>query len=201
MNDWSTIDQQMKSYSPFLRDQLRISPPDSNAVATTIAQEIRSLPKEVIQPLLSGDTVLLSDRLDELAAFQSFMDIAQANPGHPGLVRAQVITQNYIAFVYLGDACFKALKQGTASGSVTKRCCKFLTDNPVRAFRNAVAHANWKYKPDFSGLVFWARKGSEPSEPMTRFEVSQNDLGFWQMLARCVAYVAYSEARDLLNLR
>jgi hypothetical protein len=201
MNDWSTIDQQMKSYSPFLRDQLRISPPDSNAVATTIAQEIRSLPKEVIQRLLSGDTVLLSDRLDELAAFQSFMDIAQANPGHPGLVRAQVITQNYIAFVYLGDACFKALKQGMASGSVTKRCCKFLTDNPVRAFRNAVAHANWKYKPDFSGLVFWARKGSEPSEPMTRFEVSQNDLGFWQMLARCVAYVAYSEARDLLNLR
>lgn len=196
MNDWSTIDQQMKSYSHFLRDQLGISPPDSDAVATKIAQEIRSLPKEVIQPLLSGDTVLLSDRLAELRAFQSFMDMARSAPGHPELVRAQVITQNYIAFVYLGDACFKALKQGMARDSVTRRCCEFLIDNPVRAFRNALAHANWKYKPDFSGLVFWARKGSDPNETMERLEVSQTDLGFWQMLARCVAYVAYTEARD-----
>jgi hypothetical protein len=77
---------------------------------------------------------------------------------------------------------------------VTKRCCKFLTDNPVRAFRNAVAHAKWQYKPDFSGLTFWSRKGGDASEPLTRFEVSQHDLGFWQALARCVAYVAYTEA-------
>ncbi len=196
MNTWTTLDQQMKKYSPFLRDEFHIGAPESNALATTVAQEIRSLPKELLQPLLSGDMVLISDRLDELLAFQSFVDICHANPGHPGLVRAQVIIQNYISFVYLGDACFKALKKGTPSDSVTRRCCKFLTDNPVRAFRNAVAHANWKYKTDFSGLVFWARKGSNPNEAMTQFQVSQNDLRFWQALARCVAYVAYSEARD-----
>lgn len=199
MTDWTTLDQQMKLYSPFLRDELRIGPVESNALATTLAQEIMAIPKGEIRPLVSGDTMMLSDRINELVAFQSFMDLAHANPGHPGLARAQVITQNYISFVYLGDACFKVLKRCTPSGSVTKRCCKFLTDNPVRAFRNAVAHANWKYKPDFSGLLFWARKGSDPNEAMAQFEVSQNDLGFWQTLARCVAYVAYSEAKDSLN--
>lgn len=48
----------------------------------------------------------------------------------------------------------------------------------MRAFRNAVAHANWHYLPDFSGLEFWTRNGAEPTEPMARFEVSQNHLDF-----------------------
>jgi len=124
------------------------------------------------------------------------MDLVHDNPGHPGLTRAQVIAQNYISFVYLGDACFKTIRKCAPTGSVTKRCCRFLTDNPVRAFRNAVAHANWKYKSDFSGLIFWSRKGNDPTEEPSRFEVSQVDLGFWQALARCVAYVAYTEATN-----
>ncbi len=198
MTDWTTLDDQMRSYSPFLRDEFRIGPPESNTLASTIAKEIRALPEEALQSFLSSETVQPSDRLDELVGFQSFMDLAQANPGHPGLTRAQVITQNYISFVYLGDACFKTLRKSAPSSSVTKRCCQFLTDNPVRAFRNAVAHANWKYKPDFSGLIFWSRKGNDISETLTRFEVSQDDLGFWQALARCVAYVAYSEG---INVR
>ncbi len=196
MTDWTKLNDQMRSYSPFLRDEFRISPPESNTLASSIANEIRAFPEDALHSLLSGDTVQPIDRLDELVGFQSFMDLAHDNPGHPGLTRAQVITQNYISFVYLGDACFKTLRKCAPSGSVTKRCCKFLTDNPVRAFRNAVAHANWKYNPDFSGLIFWSRKGSDTSEPFTRFEVSQSDLGFWQALARCVAYVAYSEAID-----
>jgi hypothetical protein len=194
MTDWAKLDDQMRVYSPFLRDDFKIIPPESNALASTIATEINALPSDVLGHFLPCGMVEPLDRLDELVSFQSFMDLAHANPGHPGLTRAQVITQNYISFVYLGEACFKTLQKYAPSGSVTKRCCKFLTDNPVRAFRNAVAHANWKYKPDFSGLIFWSRKGSDTSELLTRFEVSQNDLGFWQALARCVAYVAYSEA-------
>jgi hypothetical protein len=201
MEDWTRLDSQMRRYSPYLRDELMITSAESNALATTIAQEIRSLPRDAIQTFFSDSYVQPKDRLDELVAFQSFMDFANANASlkNPGLTRAQVITQNYIAFVYLGDACFKALKNQTAPNSVTKRCCKFLTDNPVRAFRNAVAHANWKYQPDLSGLIFWAHKGSDPSEPLVQFEVSQNDLSFWQALARCVAYVAYLEAWRIIG--
>lgn len=66
-----------------------------------------------------------------------------------------------------------------------------LTDNPVRALRNAIAHSNWRYLPDFSGLEFWAKKGAEVDEPPSRFQVTQHELGFWQTLARCVAYASY----------
>lgn len=121
-----------------------------------------------------------------------FMDIVHSYESPPEFIRAQVITQNYICFVYLGDACFKSLVKATGVGSVTRKCCQFLVDNPVRAFRNALAHANWTYRGDYSGLVFWARKGSDPDEALTRFEVDQNDLNFWQALCRCVAYVYYT---------
>ena len=84
------------------------------------------------------------------------------------------------------------LQKVAAPGSVTKRSCKFLTDNPVRAFRNAVAHANWQYRADFKALIYWARKGSDPAEELARFEVTQDDLGFWQALSRSVAYAAYT---------
>ena len=193
VTDWAILDRQMSAYGPYLRDEFLLNPAESNALATTLATEISALPDADLQGLLTAETVPLSERLDELVGFQSFMDLVHANPGHPGLTRAQVITQNYISFVYLGDACFKTLRKCAPSGSVTKRCCKFLSDNPVRAFRNAVAHANWKYKSDFSGLIFWSRKGDAPSDPLTRFEVTQTDLGFWQALARCVAYVAFME--------
>lgn len=134
MTDWTVIDNQMRVYSPFLRDDLGVSPPESNTLASAISTEIKALPINIIRDLTANDTVQFSDRLDELAGFQSFMDLASENPNHPGLVRAQVITQNYISFVYLGEACFMKLRKHTPSGSVTKRCCIFLTDNPIGRF-------------------------------------------------------------------
>ena len=121
------------------------------------------------------------------------METASRIRGNAPLVRAEVIVQNYICFVYLSEACFFALRKNAKSDSVTRRCCKFLTDNPIRAFRNAITHSNWCYTPDISGLVFWARKGSEPNEPLSRFEVSQAELSFWQALSRAVAYASLHE--------
>jgi hypothetical protein len=120
------------------------------------------------------------------------MDFASTVRGQPAVTRAQVIVQNYICFVYLGEATFRALRKVAPTGSVLKRCCQFLTDNPVRAFRNALSHSNWTYRADFRGLVFWARKGSDPTEEMSRFEVDQQELNFWQSLSRAVAYAAYT---------
>ena len=201
MSNWVKLDEQMRQYSPFLRDNLGIGLPESNNLATAIATEIEVIVKEVIakgdmEQILQLDKVNIQDRFDELISFQAFMDILNNDTivPEPGLVRAQVITQNYVSFVYLNDACFKFLRKKTLTGSITKKCCKFLTDNPVRAFRNAFAHANWKYNSDYSGLIFWARKGSDPNETMSRFEVSQRDLGFWQALSRCIAYIFYQEA-------
>ena len=55
-----------------------------------------------------------------------------------------------------------------------------------------MAHANWTYRGDFGAIIYWARKGDAPDEPMQRFEVVQDELTFWQALSRCVAYSAFS---------
>ncbi len=149
---------------------------------------------EALDEIRQKDLVGIPTRLEELNAFQAFMDQVSGNQLNPAFVRAQVITQNYVCFVYLGESCFKVLQKHTPSGSTTRKCCRFLTDNPVRAFRNAIAHANWRYNEDFTGLNFWARKGSDTNEPVVSFQVSQLELGFWQALARCVSYVAFTHA-------
>lgn len=190
------LDEQMQQWATRLRDDLKIGPPESNCLASSISSEVSALTATTIDEIRGQSPVSFSDRLDELTAFQAFMDIAHTVPNSPALTRAQVITQNYVCFVYLGDAWFKQLGKDSPPGSTTKKCVKFLTNNPVRAFRNAIAHANWKYKSDFTGLDFWARKGADPNEPMQKFEVSQNDLNFWQSLARCTAYSSFMALRD-----
>jgi|SRR5579859_3273701 len=197
MKEWAKLDTQFHGWSPRLRDDLGIGKEESAALATTIASDVGKLPKEALQHASSDSTIHFNERVHELTAFQAFMDFVHraAAPG-PAIVRAQVILQNYICFVYLGDSCFRTLRKLLPSESTAKKCCVFLTDNPVRAFRNAMAHGNWKYNEDFTGLTFWARKGSGPEEPMIRFEVSQLDLDFWQALARCVAYVTASVLAD-----
>ena len=194
--DWSKLDTQMRCYSQQLRDDLRIDLAASNHLATSISQDCASLPLDAVAEIRAQDIVSIHARLEELVAFQSFMDIVGPIPAHPTVIRAQVITQNYLCFVYLGESCFKILQKHTPTGSTTRKCCRFLTDNPIRAFRNALAHANWQYNEDFSGLRFWARKGSDPNEPLSDFEVSQLELNFWQALARCVSYVAFTHATN-----
>ncbi len=160
-------------------------------LATAIAGEVRFLSPESKELIRSATPVPVQKRLEELIAFQAWMDHAGASNQAPYETRAQVVLQNYVCFVYLGEACFKVLRKVGASGSIVRRCASFLTDNPVRAFRNAVAHANWQYRDDFAALVYWARKGADPGEELTRFEVCQADLDFWQALSRCLAYATY----------
>lgn len=185
------LDQQMQQWSTRLRDDLRITPADSSRLASAIASEVKSLSDDTRRRVKEASVIPLETRIEELKAFQAWMDLIHVATPHPVVVRAQVITQNYICFVYLGEACFNALRKELPSGSTAKRCCKFLTDNPVRAFRNAIAHSNWRYLPDFSGLEYWAREGEDRSAPLKRFVVLENELSFWQAIARCTAYSAF----------
>lgn len=107
----------------------------------------------------------------------------------PAVNRAQVITQNYVCFVYLREAWFEELGRVMSVGTATACCCQFLLSDPLRRFRNGFAHGNWRYLPDFSGLEFWARaQGSGKTE--VRSEVSHIDLSFWLTLSRCTAYAS-----------
>jgi hypothetical protein len=189
------LDTQMSKYSTRLCAEVGVDGTAADRLATTVAADLRFLPAATKSEILLSSPVDVAARLDELIAFQSFMEQINAAKSNPAMIRAQVMYQNYMCFVYLGEACFRVLAKSAPTGSASRKCSRFLTDNPVRAFRNAIAHGNWTYRSDFSGLVFWARKGSDASEPLSQFEVAQDELDFWQSLARCVGYAAYTHLR------
>lgn len=190
--NWKHLDTQMQIYSARLTSEVKLTPEMASKLATTIASDVRFLSLEQKEEIKLASPVPLSDRLAELQAFQGWMDQARTTRNNPYIIRAQVLSQSYICFVYLPESCFRILAKVCPNGSAAKKCSQFLSNNPVRAFRNAVAHANWTYRSDFKALIYWARKGSDPNETIERFEVEQEDLSFWQALSRCVAYAAYS---------
>ena len=189
---WKTLDEQLSKWSDRLTRDLKLAEQDTHILATKISVEIRFLPKAVKDEIAAASPVPTKDRLHELEAFQGWMETVHRLPKSPYVVRAQVLTQNYICFLYLPESCFRVLSKSTPAESVTRKGARFLTKNPIRAFRNAIAHANWTYRSDFAAIVYWARKGEMPDEPMERFEVVQEELSFWQALSRCVAYAAFS---------
>lgn len=189
---WRPLDEQLARWSGRLMSAVKITESESRKLATSIAAEVRFLSIDAKASIVGASPVRLSDRVNELIAFQGWMDTVQQPTKSPYVTRAQVITQNYICFVYLPESCFRALSKAAPTDSVTRRCARFLSANPIRAFRNAIAHANWAYREDFGALIYWARKGSDVDEVMERFEVTQEELSFWQALSRCVAYAAFS---------
>ena len=187
---WAHLDIQMAAYEERLRSEIKLSGDICDKLATTIAADVRFLPRNIKEQIAQASLVPIASRLEELQAFQGWMELA-GNIKNPFVTRAQVITQNYICFVYLPEACFSVLRSHAPTQSAAKKCSTYLTDNPVRAFRNAIAHSNWRYRDDFNGLIYWARKGEEKDKPLTRFEVDSNTLSFWQSLSRCAAYAIY----------
>ena len=187
---WAHLDNQMAHHKEALMSHVGLTDEQCLQLATSVSADIRFLSSEAKRDIVGATPVPLKERLAELKAFQGWMDEARKIRS-PFVTRPQVITQNYFCFVYLSEACFSAVRKHAVSGSVAKKCCSYLTDNPVRAFRNAIAHSNWQYRSDFNGIVYWAKKGAEVDEPLHRFEVDSQKLDFWQSLSRCVAYSIY----------
>ena len=116
-----SLDEQMQQWSPRLRDDLKIDPPESNQLASTIGNEVAALSEDTKQRVKEASQIPLKTRIEELVAFQGWMDLVHAaSEPHPVIVRAQVVYQNYICFVYLGESCFNVLKKELPSGSTAK---------------------------------------------------------------------------------
>src|SRR5437016_3391543 len=99
MHSWFKLDGIMRQYSPRLRDNLGLTPPASNSLASTIASDVQALPREVLLSIRDEDVVGLQRRIDELVAFERFMDFASQTQATTGsfapLTRAQVVCQLY----------------------------------------------------------------------------------------------------------
>lgn len=199
-SSWAKLDDIMRRYSPMLRDHLGLTPPASNSLASTIAVEVKALPVDVLRGIRDDDLVGLQHRIDELVAFERFMvfanEVQDNSKRLAPLTRAQVTCQLYTVFVYLGEACFSRLRKSAATGSVLKKCCKFLTDYPVRGLRNAVAHSNWRYTDDFSGIHFLYFEDEQKTKRVD-YTVTQLELDFWDKLARVTAYASFQTINEL----
>ncbi len=191
------LDKQLYYFKDRLKDNIGVDPKYLSSICTTIYEELNQLSTESLLEIEAASPVSLKLRIEELKAFNMMMDRVNSQfKKYPEIVRSQVIVQNYIAFVYLKDNCFEITKKVMSSGTLLRRICKFLLNNPVRAFRNSIAHGNWQYTDDFSGLKYYAYKGESKLnieiQPMTEFIVDNEELGFWQALARGTAYTIYS---------
>ncbi len=154
-------------------------------LAATIHSEIAELDEAITNQLRVSVLIPPERYVEELTAFQTWMDIAQANASNPVIVRAQVMTQLYVAFVWLRDSLMKPTAEVVSQHSTFTTVERFLASGRRRTLRNAIAHGRWCYLPDFTGLEWWA----EPSWGQTheRVEISQIDLDAWQLLSRGTA--------------
>lgn len=190
------LDHQLAVFRDRLRSDVGLTEDEAGKVATIVAADIRFLAVEAKAEIKSASLIPLSARLEELVAFQSWSDFATSVKSNPAITRASVVVQNYICFVYLKDACFEVVAKHAAAGSVAARASAYLSRGTVRDFRNAFSHANWRYNKSFSGLECWVLEDSRNrSGPIRHFEVSQDDLNFWQALSRGVAYATYTQLR------
>ncbi len=183
------LDIQMNQWSSRLRDDLNVSLEHSRRFASVVGEEVSKLSTSAKEEIQHSSPVPVKNRLEELIAFQGWMDFAHTQKHNPVIVRAQVITQNYICFVYLKETWFEVLHKFMPEESATSKSCTFLLSRPIRFFRNAISHGNWKYKDDFSGIEYWDRK--DKSSSYTHLEVGQQELEFWQTLSRVTAYATF----------
>ena len=191
------LDRQLYPYSDRLKEDVGIDKIHLDSICSTIYSELGQLSNENLLEIELASPISLKLRIEELTAFNMMMDRVNIQLSkYPEIVRSQVIVQNYIAFVYLKDNCFEVTKKIMPSGTLTRRIYQFLLNNPVRAFRNAIAHGNWQYANDFSAIKYYAHKGESipnaEGKEMCEFTVENSELGFWQALSRATGYTIYT---------
>lgn len=157
-------------------------------LASTIYDEVSDLDESVASRLRNSMPIPLEHYVEEMTAFQSWMDISRSNAGNPAIVRAQVMTELYVAFVWLRDSVMKPIAAVLDDQTAFATVEKFLRSGRRRAFRNAIAHGRWYYLPDYSGLEYWA--ASRSGQQHERFEITRADLEAWQLLSRGAAIAA-----------
>ena len=62
-HSWNKLDGIMRQFSPRLREDLGLNPEASNSLASTIASEVLTLPREVLRDIRDGDVVGLHQHL------------------------------------------------------------------------------------------------------------------------------------------
>lgn len=117
---------------------------------------------------------------EEMEAFQQWNNLAllDQHQRNPILVRAHVMTNLYVSFVWLRDSVLGPVCEELPEWSALRAVRDFLGSGERRRLRNAIAHGRWTYLPNFDGLECW------DGRPLTRFTVQDGDIDDWQLLSR-----------------
>lgn len=187
------LDDQIFAFYERLVTDINIEPEKTHIVASTVASETENLKSNssIIEEIAKCSPISLTSRLNELIAYQAWSDFAYQSK-QPFIVRTNIIVMSYISFIYLKDALFEVILKYTPDNSVSKKCAAYLTSGKVRDFRNAFSHANWEYAPNFRHLECWVLEDARNKSGLVRnFQVTQDDLDFWQTLSRGLGYSIY----------
>lgn len=183
------LDRQINELSSGL-EGLDVPGDARDRLASLIHDEVASL-GEAGQNRLRGAMVIPpEDYLDEMASFQRWTDIAHDHSDDPIIVRAHLMTQLYVALIWLRDSLLGPLASALPADAVTVRVIDFLRTGDRRRLRNAAAHGRWRYMDDFSGLECW------DGEPPSHFSVPGDLLDAWQLLSRASTIAALLALTD-----
>ncbi|WP_100792367.1 hypothetical protein [Leptospira brenneri] len=190
MKNFEKLDLQMKAYQQELVENVFLNYQQTIKIATNLGIDFTNSKERILREINENDKISFNDRYNEFLSFQGMMDIFNSNKSilkNPEIVRMQVIAQNYISFTYFNEIIYHSVEKFMQNDSVAKKCINFITTGRVRLFRNAFSHGNWKYKSDYSGLIFYARENKHDTS-LKEFHLEDFELGFWQSLSRTINY-------------
>ena len=192
--NWQHLDTQMRAFSAQLTSEVRLKPDIVAKLATTIAADVRFLTPEQKVEIRAASPVPLADRLAELQAFQGWMDKAHTVRNNPFVTRAQVLSQNYICFVYLPEHVFvfcrehvqAAQQQRNAPNSQATTLCVHFEMQSL----TPIGHTDLISEPSSIGL---ARAMTQPSRSKNlklgkanfRFGKPSADVSHMQLIPTC----------------
>jgi hypothetical protein len=188
----SIIDQRLFKWADRIVKEINIPHDAAKRIASTIEKEFDTAKTEFLQDIKNLGPITPKRRLYILEGqifWKQFVrpKILHAPEPPQGIISktwwedshkyALLMSSLYMNYIYVGDGFFEFLKKHAPSGSVTKKVAQYIRENPLRALRNALSHANWYLTTN--GIKYFARKGSDPNEPMAEFHASPQDMEFY----------------------
>lgn len=203
------LDSRLRPYSSRLRDDVGLSPDESNTVATKIHSELGRIPITELQVFRTQSPLPMRDRLRASDYFAIWSALTERPPRwdcepiptsqdltpDKAFLFIKFVVSLYASFAYPGDVLFEVFTK-LADDTVAHRCGRFLRSSPVREVRHAVAHGNWTVTSS-GRLLYWNRppRGGAPQP----FDLVDHDFRFLVEFARVTSWSGFAalEGRGL----
>ena len=168
---FDNLDRQLSAFH-WNTDAPAIPPADRPRVATLVHAEVAALPEVRMNQIRQQILIPPERYVEEMTAFQAWTSLSDALGRDPVVVRARVMTELYVSFVWLRDALMAPVAGATPANGTVAVVERFLKSGRRRLLRNAIAHGRWCYLAQFDGLEIWA----EPSrgQPHQRHAIRES---------------------------